>query len=156
MLKFYILLFKAISNLINNIWDFFPRVRFQWFQYSNFTVSLHMYKVFSSGCQKVLQADLIYAFFSPQNFLNSLQKGILKDKSWLEMLALVSKGLSPSSNIIGEYCKHYDESLSCWIIFTFSLVFKMKWFEKPDFTWVLRNMACCQMGWKEELPYNWT
>lgn len=85
-----------------------------------------MYKVFSSGCQKVLQADLIYTFFFFQNFLNSLQKGILKDKSWLEMLALVSKGLSPCSNIISEYCKCYEESLRCWFMFTFSLVYKKK------------------------------
>lgn len=70
-----------------------------------------MCKVFSSGCQKVLQANLICPFFF-QNFLNSLQKGILKDKSWLEMLALVSKGLSPCCNIISEYCKDYEERKS--------------------------------------------
>jgi hypothetical protein len=37
-----------------------------------------------------------------QNYLNALQKGVLKDKAWLEMLAVVSKGLSPCSTIISE------------------------------------------------------
>jgi hypothetical protein len=43
--------------------------------------------------------------------LNGLQKGVLKDKAWLEMFAVVSKGLSPYSNIISEYSNYCREGL---------------------------------------------
>jgi len=69
----------------------------------------------SVGTAGLTGLDRLFSFMivtELQNFLNSLQKGILKDKSWLEMLALVSKGLSPCSNIISNPARFYSQYTS--------------------------------------------
>ncbi|KAJ9583230.1 hypothetical protein L9F63_022420, partial [Diploptera punctata] len=47
-----------------------------------------------------------------QNYLSTLQKGVLKDKAWLEMFGVVSKGLSPHYNIISNPSRFYSQYTS--------------------------------------------
>nr|CAD7567981.1 unnamed protein product [Timema californicum] len=47
-----------------------------------------------------------------QNFLNTLQKGVLKDKAWLDMVTDVSKGLSPNTTLINNPARFYVQYTS--------------------------------------------
>nr|CAD7394522.1 unnamed protein product [Timema cristinae] len=47
-----------------------------------------------------------------QNFLNTLQKGVLKDKAWLDMVTDVSKCLSPNTTLISNPARFYVQYTS--------------------------------------------
>ncbi|XP_067001738.2 WASH complex subunit 5 [Anabrus simplex] len=47
-----------------------------------------------------------------QNYLNALQKGVLKDKNWLEMFTSVSKGLSPTTSLVRNPTRFYTQYTS--------------------------------------------
>ncbi|CAG2056387.1 unnamed protein product [Timema podura] len=47
-----------------------------------------------------------------QNFLNTLQKGVLKDKAWLDMFTDMSKGLSPNTTLISNPARFYIQYTS--------------------------------------------
>ncbi|KAK7873803.1 hypothetical protein R5R35_005787 [Gryllus longicercus] len=47
-----------------------------------------------------------------QNFLGALQKGVLKDKQWVEMFSSVSKGMTPLSGTVSNPKNFYSQFIS--------------------------------------------
>ncbi|XP_069674332.1 WASH complex subunit 5 isoform X3 [Periplaneta americana] len=69
----------------------------------------------SVGTAGLTGLDRLFSFMivtELQNYLNALQKGVLKDKAWLEMFSVVSKGLSPHSSIISNPGRFYSQYTS--------------------------------------------
>ncbi|XP_047110859.1 LOW QUALITY PROTEIN: WASH complex subunit 5 [Schistocerca piceifrons] len=69
----------------------------------------------SVGTAGLTGLDRLFSFMivtELQNFVNSLQRGILKDKGWLDVFSVVSKGLSPNTDTVSNPGRFYSQYTS--------------------------------------------